>query len=90
MASFVPNHRKKIERLSKKEQELQRLIDRGANRERLLEVAMEVRDGRIRVLRARQNKTHPENIAAIRKDEELIEELQALSAESILAEYLPS
>jgi hypothetical protein len=87
MASFVPNHRKKVERLAKKEQELRRLIERGATRDRLLKVATEIRDGRIRVLRARQNKAHPENIGAMQKAEAAIKAIQALSTESVLAEY---
>ena len=88
MASFVPNHRKKIEHLAKKEMELRRLIDRGASQDKLLQAALEVREGRIRVLRAKQNKTHPEEVATFQKDESAIQALKALTAEAVLAEYL--
>ena len=90
MASFVPNHRKKLKHLAKKELELLRLIERGAGQEKLLQVALEVRDGRIRVLRAKQNKTHPEEIAIFEKDKAAIQSLETLTAEAVLAEYLPA
>jgi len=92
MASFVPNHRKKKERLDRQEENLRRLIDRGASRERLLKAALEVRDGRVRVVRAKQNQ-NPERNAAERavflKDEDEIKVLRALIAEEVLSEYLP-
>ena len=56
MASFIPNHRKKLDRLKRLEADLRRLINRGASEEKLLETAAEIRDCRIRVLRAKQNK----------------------------------
>ena len=90
MASFVPNHRKKLKHLAKKELELLRLIERGAGQEKLLQVALEVRDGRIRVLRAKQNKTHSEEIAIFEKDKAAIQSLETLTAEAVLAEYLPA
>ena len=92
MASFIPNHRKKKERLAKKKRELQRLIERGASREELLQVALEIRDGRIRVLRALQNQ-NPEGNAKQRaiflKHADQIKGLLALTAEMVLDEYLP-
>jgi hypothetical protein len=93
MASFIPNHRKKKDRLKTVERLLIRLIERKADRDKLLKVAMEIRDGRIRVLRAKQNE-NPEKTTAQRaiflKDQERIRALQAITAEAVLAEYLPS
>jgi hypothetical protein len=91
MASFIPNHRKKKDRLAKLESELQRLIARGASREELLQAASELREGRIRVLRAKQNQ-NPERSDSERavfvKHAAEIAALRELPAEVILAEYL--
>jgi hypothetical protein len=92
VASFVANHRKKIERLERLEREIRRLIDSGTNRETLLMAALEIRDGRIRVLLAKQNQ-NPRNTAdraAFLKDKEDVKRLRALTAEMVLAEYLPN
>jgi hypothetical protein len=54
---------------------------------------VEVRDCRIRVLRARQNEnpeTTPEERSAFLKLEDKITALRALSAETVLAEFLKS
>jgi hypothetical protein len=91
MASFIPNHRKKKERLAKKRRELQRLIEQGASREKLLKVALEVRDGMIRALRAKQNQNpecNPQERAIFLKDEAEIQALRKLTAEVVLAEYV--
>ena len=92
MASFVPYHRKKKEHLAKKEQELRRLIERSASREKLLIAALEVRDGRIRVLRALQNQNPERNArerALFLKHGDQIKALLALTPEIVLAEYQP-
>jgi hypothetical protein len=91
MASFVPYHRKKQERLERNEEVLRRLIERGASREKLLKAALELRDGRIRVLRAKQNQNPERNVrerAVYLKDEEKIKVLRAVTAEAILAEFV--
>jgi hypothetical protein len=89
MAGFGQDHGKKIEQLNKREQKLRRLIGRGAAQNKLLQAALEVRDGRICVLRARRNKAQlvleRESPQAERA---AIEALRALSAEAVLAEYL--
>jgi hypothetical protein len=93
VASFVPYHRKKKERLNRLENELRRLIERGANQEKLLEVAQEIRDGRIRVLRAKQNQipeSNPAERAALLKLESDIAALRATSSEAVLAEFFDS
>jgi hypothetical protein len=92
MASFIPNHRKKKESLARKKMQLRRLIVAGADREKLLQAALKVRDGRISVLRAKQNQNPERNAnerAVFLNDEEKIRALRALSAEAILAEFLP-
>jgi hypothetical protein len=89
MASFIPNNRKKKNRLAKLEDDLRRLIEGGADRPKLLKVAQAIRDGRIRVVRARQYARHPfDDIALYRKDVADIEALKAITAEAVLAEYL--
>jgi hypothetical protein len=91
MASFIPHHRKKLDRLKRVEDDLRRLIARGASREQLLEAAAEVRDCRIRVLRAKQNKNPertPQERAAFLKVEGKIRALKAMNAEAVLAEFL--
>ena len=93
MASFVANHRKKRELLLKKEQELHRLIERGAEHEKLLVAALEVRDARIRVLRAKQNQnpeSNAEERAIFLKDGEAIKDLLTLTPEAVLADYFSS
>jgi hypothetical protein len=89
MASFIPNHRKKKDRLARLEAELQRLVARGASREGLLQAASEIREGRIRVLRAKQYQNperSPEERAVFLKHEAATAVLRDLPAEVILAE----
>jgi hypothetical protein len=91
MASFVANHRKKKEQLQKKEEELLRLIRRQAERGKLLLAALEIRDARIRVLRAKQNQNperNPKERSIFLQDQAKIDALRQVTAESVLAEYL--
>lgn len=89
MASFVPYHGKKRDRLERLEERLRRLIGRGASEEKLLVAALAIRDCRIAVLRARQNQ-NPESDAQLRAAflelQNKIDALKALSAEAVLAE----
>ena len=91
VASFIPNHRKKLDRLKRVEGDLRRLLARGAGLDKLLKAAAEVRDCRVRVLKARQNKI-PERTAVERaaflKLHARVQELQAMPAENVLAEFL--
>ena len=92
MASFIANHQKKIGRLAKRVKNLRRLIKQGSSRDKLLKAALEIRDGRIRVLRAKQNQ-NPESAterAVFLREEEEIKAVGELSAEQVLAEYLPA
>ena len=90
MASFIPNHRKKLDRLKRLETDLRRMLERRTNDEKLLEVAAEIRDCRVSVLRAKQNKNPERNSAeraAFLKLQDQIAVLQATSAETVLAEF---
>jgi hypothetical protein len=90
MASFIPNHRKKLERLRRLEADLRRLIGLAASEEKLLKAAAEIRDCRIRVLRAKQNKNPERTVeekAVFLKDDDKIAALGELSPEAVLAEY---
>jgi hypothetical protein len=90
MASFIPNHRKKLDRLKRLEADLRRLIARGVPEEKLLELAAEIRDCRIRVLRAKQNKNPertPQERAAFVRIGDQIAAMRELSPEAVLAEY---
>src|SRR6478752_4930299 len=55
MASYIPKNHKYRESLASREETLRRLIKCGVCREKPLKAAMEVRNGRIRVRRAKQN-----------------------------------
>ena len=91
MASFVPNHRKKSDRLERVEGDLRRLITRGAGQDKLLEAAAEVRDCRIRVLKAKQNQNperNPKERATFLRMSAKIRTLQTMPAETVLAEFL--
>jgi len=91
VASFVPYHRKKKERLNRLEQDLRRLVYNGASGERLLTAATEICDCRIRVLRAKQNQNPERNAterAAFLKLEAEIAALRSLPAQAVLSEFL--
>ena len=92
MSFPVPNYEKNKIRLARREHNLRRLIARGASREKLLKAALAIRDGRIRVLRAKQYQNASVSFVdrAVRLQyEEDIKVLQSLTAEAVLAEYLP-
>jgi predicted RNA-binding Zn ribbon-like protein len=92
MASFVANHQKKIGRLAKRVKNLRRLIKHGSSPDKLLKAALEIRDGRIRVLRAKQNQNpaSAEERVVFLRDEEQIKAVAELTAEQVLAEYIPN
>jgi hypothetical protein len=90
MASFIPNHRKKKERLRHLKDLLRRLLAKGASEEKLRAAAVQIRDGRIRALRAMQNhnpERTPQQRADFLKLQAEIDALKSVSAESVLAEY---
>ncbi|MFN0017455.1 MAG: hypothetical protein ACKVP0_04290 [Pirellulaceae bacterium] len=90
MAGYVPIHRKKRDRLERLEDELRRLMARGAPEDELIVAALAIQQGRIRVLPARQNK-NKERTAREREeflaDAARIKGILTLSPEQILAEY---
>lgn len=90
MGSYIPNNRKKKDRLERLSEAIRRLIAHGASQESLLKVALEIRDGRIRVVRARQHARHPFDVDGAQKDSSEIESLKRLTPEAVLAEYLPA
>ena len=93
MTCYIANHRKKIEGLARKEATLRRLIEHAASREKLLKAATEVRDGRIQVLRVKQRQNPertPEERAVFLNDENKINSLKLVTAESVLAEFMPT
>ena len=70
--------------------DLRRLVQRGPPEEQLLRLTAEIRDCRIRVLRAKQNKNPQrpaEERAALLKIEDQIAAWLELSPERVLAEY---
>jgi len=91
MASFVPHHRKKRDRLARLEQDLVRSIHGEDSHDRQLHLADEIRLARIRVLRAEQSnlnltaKDYPERTAGFDKQ---IASLEIISPEKALAEFI--
>ncbi len=53
VSNYIPHYTKKIHALQRKEDALRRLIERHADVVLLISQALEVRDARVRVLRAR-------------------------------------
>ena len=91
MANYIANYRKRLERLERVQADLVRLIQRGAAEEKLLEVAAEVRECRIRALRAKQAKIperNEEERRVVLKIGHEIDALRLLSVESILDEFM--
>ena len=89
MANYVPHHTKKKQILEWKERALVRLISNGAPADKLLAAAEDVRDGRVRVLRAQRATIAPEGAARIRFDriDEQIRQILDTPLASILAEF---
>lgn len=91
MAGYVPHYMKKRERLARLEHDLMQSVRSGDSRERQLELAHEVRLGKIRALRAERARFAPsakrqnDRIAEIN---EQITELEPITTQKILADYL--
>jgi hypothetical protein len=91
MASFVPHHTKKRERLARLEQDLLRSIHGDSSRDTRLRLADEIRLARIRVLRVERANFLPSAIVGNKryaKIEAEISALDAISPEEILSEFL--
>ncbi len=93
MASFVPNFQKKIRIRKEKEDKLRRLIVSGVNEAKLLLAAAVVKDARLREMRAKRSQIHPADTndrdEKIAKIDARIQNIQATTIESILAEFTP-
>ena len=90
MAGYIAHYTKKKDRLVRKVRDLRRLLERGATREKLLKEALEVRDCKIRVLKAKQANNSRHTAEARRgylKLDSEIEALQSLTAEMVLDEF---
>ena len=89
MASYVAHYTKKQQILGRKELALRRLIDRGAAPEKLMSAAADVRDARIRALRARRATIVPKNDAYVQyaKIDDKIQALLNTPLLSILADF---
>jgi hypothetical protein len=91
MASFVPHHTKKRERLARLEQDLLRSIRGDSSRDTQLRLVDEIRLARIRVLRVERANFLPSAIIGSKRYaaiEAQISALDAISPEGILSEFL--
>jgi hypothetical protein len=90
MSSYIPHYTKKRQILRRKEQNLRRLIQRGAGKEKLFRAAEEVRAQRIRVLKAERATVPPMGGPQAHRFDAIdnkIEALLAMPLEAILAEF---
>ena len=89
MSNYIPHYTKKKQVLARKELALERLIARGEPRQKVVAAAEEVRDARIRVLRARRATIVPRGDAdtQFQKLDDRIQQLLSTSLDSILAEF---
>jgi hypothetical protein len=93
MASFVPHHTKKRERLARLEQDLLRSIRDESSHDTQLRLADEIRLARIRVLRVELSNFLPSAIAGSQRYADVetqISALDAISPEDILSEITKS
>ena len=89
MPNYIPHYTKKKQILARKEDNLQRLIERGADRQKLLAAVEDVRDARVRVLRSRRA-TIPPKDDAVKLFAEIDDRIQSLletSPEAILHQF---
>ena len=89
MASYVPNHRKKSIKLTRKESNLRRLLAQGASLKKLLDAASEVRESRVRVVRSRLSENPQGYVerSVIQKAEQKIASIRNTPLEAILSEF---
>ncbi|MGC3970248.1 MAG: hypothetical protein QM775_23835 [Pirellulales bacterium] len=87
--NYVPYYRKKIDLCREKEEALRRLIARDAAHDKLLRQAAEVRDARVRVLRARRATLVPWEKCQGEYDKlsAQMAEARQVTPESVLAEF---
>ena len=89
MSNYVPHYTKKKWILDRKESALQRLVDADAPADKLIAAAEDVRDARIRVLRAQRATIVPKDDAQIlyAKIDDRIQAVRDTPITSILSEF---
>ncbi len=89
MTNYIPHYTKKKQILGRKESALKRLISSGAPSGKLIAAAEDVRDARIRVLRAQRATVVPKDDAHMiyERIDRRIRSILEVPIESILAEF---
>lgn len=89
MTSYIAHYTKKKQILARKKSALQRFIDGYADVRRLIEAAEDVRDARVRVVRARRATIVPKGDAEVQYQrlDERIQAIEETPADAILAEF---
>ncbi len=89
VSNYLPHHTKKRQARAARERKLRRLIAAGAPTERLLKAATEVRDARVRELRARLAQVPPVDDGTGRRArlQALIRAAAEVEASAVLAEF---
>jgi hypothetical protein len=90
MSNYIPHYTKKREARRRREQALQRLVERGVGGAKLIQAAEEVRAARVRELLARLARIPPADgrkSASFRKITADIEALRVMRVEAILEEF---
>lgn len=90
MSNYIPHYTKKKQILRRKEDFLRRLVSKNASQECILAAAEEVRDARIRVVRA-QRATIPQTGDGQVQNNKLDARIQGIAAtplETIVAEFI--
>lgn len=90
MTNSLPYKEKKRDRLKRLEKDLSRLMERGATDEKLLGAAEEIRDCRVRVLKAVQSQIPQMNAEERNRFLRLGEQIRlaaAVTPEQVLAEF---
>ena len=82
MTNYIPHYTKKKQILSCKEQALRRLVQSNAPNDKLVAAAREVRDARIRVLRAQRATIVPKD-DAYKQYEKIDARIQTIAETSI-------
>ena len=89
MTNYVPHYTKKKQILARKEDYLRLLLIQNASPEKIFAAAKDVRDARIRVLRAQRATIAPKGDAQVQygRLDARIQVIAAMSVGTILAEY---
>jgi len=87
MSNYLPNHQKKQRICDKREAALRRLIVRGAERTKLINAALAVRDARIRAIRASFAWQPPFGAEENQRIASLIQSAEEVPLDAILAEF---